>query len=69
MRLLCFDQLERLVMTDFRDKTIPPYAILSHRWGDTEILYEDIGSGTYKEKKDGYRKLQFCAEQAAQDKL
>jgi tetratricopeptide (TPR) repeat protein len=69
MRLLCFDQHERLVVTDFRCKTIPPYAILSHRWGDTEILLEDIGSGIYKEKKDGYRKLQFCAEQAAQDKL
>jgi hypothetical protein len=69
MRLLCFDQHERLVVTDFRGKTIPPYAILSHRWSDTEILLEDIQSGTYKKKKDGYRKLQFCAEQAAQDKL
>jgi tetratricopeptide (TPR) repeat protein len=69
MRLLCFNQLKQLVSTDFRGKTIPPYAILSHRWGDAEILFEDIGSGTYKEKKDGYRKLQFCAEQAAQDKL
>jgi hypothetical protein len=69
MRLLCFDQLNQLVLTDFRGKTIPPYAILSHRWGDAEILLEDIGSGTYKEKKDGYRKLQFCAEKAALDKL
>jgi tetratricopeptide (TPR) repeat protein len=69
MRLLCFDQHERLVVTEFRGKTIPPYAILSHRWGDAEIVLEDIGSETYKEKKDGYRKLQFCAEQAAQDKL
>jgi tetratricopeptide (TPR) repeat protein len=69
MRLLCFNQLNQPVLTDFRGKTIPPYAILSHRWGDAEILLEDIGSGTYKEKEDGYRKLQFCAEQAAQDKL
>jgi hypothetical protein len=69
MRLLCFDQSRQYVLTDFRGKTIPPYAILSHRWGDAEVLLEDIGSGTYKEKKDGYRKLQFCAEQAAQDKL
>jgi hypothetical protein len=45
------------------------YAILSHRWRDSEILIEDIGSRTYKRKKDGHRKLQFCAEQAAQDKL
>jgi hypothetical protein len=30
---------------------------------------EDIRSGAYSEKTDGCRKLKFCAEQAAQDKL
>jgi tetratricopeptide (TPR) repeat protein len=69
MRLLHFDALGRLVLTDFRGKTTPPYAILSHRWSDSEILIEDISSGTYKEKEEGYRKLQFCAERAAQDEL
>jgi hypothetical protein len=69
MRLLHFDALGRLVLTDFRGKTIPPYAILSHRWSDSEILIEDISNGTYKEKEEGYRKLQFCAERAAQDEL
>ncbi|KAF3037174.1 hypothetical protein E8E11_005421 [Didymella keratinophila] len=69
MRLLHFDTLERLVSTDFRGKMIPPYAILSHRWGDSEILLEDITSGAYKDKQEGYRKLQFCAKQAAQDEL
>jgi MoxR-like ATPase len=69
MRLLHFVHPDRLVLTDFHGKSIPQYAILSHRWGGFEILLEDIGSGAYKEKKDGYRKLQFCAEQAAQDKL
>ncbi|KAF1964408.1 kinesin light chain 3 [Bimuria novae-zelandiae CBS 107.79] len=69
MRLLHFDALGRLVLTDFRGKTIPPYAILSHRWSDSEILIEDVSNGTYKEKEVGYRKLQFCAEQAAQDEL
>ncbi|KAH8727359.1 heterokaryon incompatibility protein-domain-containing protein [Phaeosphaeriaceae sp. PMI808] len=68
MRLLHFDHSERLVSTDFIGKTIPPYAILSHRWGDSEILFEDLGSHTYKEK-EGYRKIEFCAEQAAQDQL
>jgi len=68
MRLLHFDYSEKLVSTDFRGKTIPPYAILSHRWGDSEVLFEDLGSDTHK-KKDGYRKIKFCAEQAAQDKL
>jgi hypothetical protein len=44
---------------------IPPYAILSHRWGlDTdEVTFKDFADGT-AEKKAGYRKLEFCAEQA-----
>jgi hypothetical protein len=69
MRLLHFDTLGKLVLTDFRGKTIPPYAILSHRWSDSEILLEDIASGAYKDAKEDYRKLAFCAKQAAQDKL
>ncbi|KAI1666456.1 AAA superfamily ATPase [Pyrenophora tritici-repentis] len=69
MRLLHLDALGRLVSTDFHGNTIPPYAILSHRWSDSEILIEDISNGTYKEKEEGYRKLEFCAKQAAQDKL
>jgi tetratricopeptide (TPR) repeat protein len=68
MRLLHFDHSERLVSTDFSGKSIPPYAILSHRWGDSEVLFEDLGSNTYKEK-DGYRKIEFCAEQTARDQL
>jgi hypothetical protein len=68
MRLLHFDRSERLVSTDFCGKPIPPYAILSHKWGDSEILFEDLGSEAYKEK-DGYKKLEFCAKQAAQDEL
>ncbi|OAL01790.1 kinesin light chain [Phaeosphaeriaceae sp. SRC1lsM3a] len=69
MRLLHFDSLGRLVLTDFRGKTIPPYAILSHRWSDSEILIEHILNGAYKEREEGYRKLAFCAKQAALDKL
>ncbi|KAL5371231.1 hypothetical protein PMIN02_012878 [Paraphaeosphaeria minitans] len=69
MRLLHFDQLERLVLTDFRSKLIPPYAILSHRWSDSKILLEDIASGAYVQREEGYRKLRFCATQAAQDNL
>jgi hypothetical protein len=69
MRLLHFDTLGRLALTDFRGKAIPPYAILSHRWSDSEILLEDIASGAYKDRQQGYRKLEFCAKQASQDKL
>jgi hypothetical protein len=69
MRLLHFDALGRLILTDFRGKPIPPYAILSHRWGDSEILIEDISNGNYKDIEEGYEKLQFCVEQAARDGL
>ncbi|KAH6612769.1 kinesin light chain [Boeremia exigua] len=69
MRLLHFDALDRLILTDFRGKPIPPYAILSHRWSDSEALIEDVLNGSYEEKEEGYQKLRFCAEQAAQDGL
>ncbi|KAF2017600.1 HET-domain-containing protein, partial [Aaosphaeria arxii CBS 175.79] len=69
MRLLHLDASGRPVLTNFHGKPIPPYAILSHRWGDSELLFEDLGSEAYKEKKDGYQKLKFCAKQAAEDNL
>ena len=70
MRLLHLDPSGRLVLTDFPSQSIPPYAILSHRWGDpdSEVLFGDIESNAYH-KKDGYRKIEFCAKQAAQDQL
>ncbi|KAF2186641.1 kinesin light chain [Zopfia rhizophila CBS 207.26] len=68
MRLLHFDCAGNLVSTDFSGRIIPAYAILSHRWGDAEVLFEDLSNNTYKEKA-GYQKIEFCAEQAAQDQL
>jgi len=49
-------------------KSVPPYAILSHRWGDDEVLFQDVRNGSYKEKK-GFQKIEFCAKQAHQDQL
>jgi hypothetical protein len=69
MRLLHFDALDRPILTDFHGKPTPPYAILSHRWSDSEILIENMLNRNYKEKEEGYQKLQFCAERAAQDGL
>ncbi|KAI0604678.1 CDC6 Cdc6-related protein AAA superfamily ATPase [Pyrenophora tritici-repentis] len=69
MRLLHFDELGKLVLTDFRGKTTPPYAIRSHRWSGFEILFNDVQSEAYREREEGYRKLAFCTKQAAQDKL
>jgi hypothetical protein len=68
MRLLYFDSSGRLTSADFSRKTIPPYAILSHTWGDDEFLFEDLVNGT-GESKAGYEKIMFCGKQAACDSL
>lgn len=44
---------------------VPPYAILSHTWGDSEVLYRDmLDLGLAREKKAaGFRKIeQVCAK-------
>jgi hypothetical protein len=48
----------------FVDKHIPPYAILSHTWGADEVTFQDMTLGTGAAKA-GYRKIDFCAKQAA----
>jgi tetratricopeptide (TPR) repeat protein len=68
MRLLHLGDFGELLQTEFHGNNIPPYAILSHRWGNAEVLFEDIGGETYKEK-EGRRKLEFCAKRASQDGL
>ena len=68
MRLLHFDNVGKLILTDFSGKAIPPYAILSHRWGNDEVLFEHLKNNTYKSKA-GYRKIKFCGKQTAQDQL
>jgi hypothetical protein len=49
---------------------IPPYAILSHTWGPDgdEVTFRDLTEGTGT-MKPGYRKINFCAKQAAIDDL
>ncbi|KAL4732988.1 hypothetical protein BDV11DRAFT_200964 [Aspergillus similis] len=50
----------------FETDEIPDYAILSHRWGDREISYEEIQNGAPGlHDKDGYKKITKCCELAA----
>jgi len=64
MRLLQVDSDGKLSLNEFwNDK--PPYAILSHTWGVSEVLFQDIGNGTAK-NKDGYVKIEFLAQKAAE---
>lgn len=55
-------------LTDFPSNALPPYAILSHTWHAEEVLVDDMRNGTFAEKA-GFRKLKFCARQAATEKI
>ncbi|KAI0864540.1 kinesin light chain 1 [Xylaria cubensis] len=76
MRLLQRQDDRSLTLTTFPDDDIPPYGILSHTWGeeDEEVTFREIIEGVtlqkydYKQKK-GYRKIDFCANAVANDKL
>lgn len=51
---------------------IPPYAILSHTWGQDEVTFEDLkygrrDSSTSASTKSGFTKVQGCCRQAIED--
>jgi len=67
MRLINVHTLE---LSHFLDAKPPPYAILSHTWGDDEVTFQDIQNlERARAKKDGFSKIQFCCRQANQDGL
>lgn len=70
MRLLELKPNGELSLTKDYIEDIPPYAILSHTWGndDEEVTFNDFVNdiGT---SKIGYRKIEFCSKQAAKDGL
>jgi hypothetical protein len=60
MRLLSTTTLR---LKQFDQEPFPKYAILSHRWGDQEISFQQLEAGLGTEK-DGYRKIEaFCAQE------
>ena len=70
MRLLQLQDDGECRLVKFLEKNIPPYAILSHTWGQDyeEVIFEDIENGTGR-RKSGYAKIQFCGTQARKDNL
>jgi hypothetical protein len=70
MHLLEYNKDGELIITSFDDNKPPPYAILSHRWGEEveEVSFEDITRNTGKDKS-GYRKIRLCGDQAKRDGL
>ena len=68
MRLLDVHTRE---LKEFLSETdAPPYAILSHTWGEEEVSFEDFQSlpKTRLYSKKGYSKIDRCCLQAAADR-
>ncbi|OCK73007.1 HET-domain-containing protein, partial [Lepidopterella palustris CBS 459.81] len=70
MRLLELKNHGEFSLTKDLVVNIPPYAILSHTWGEDgeEVTFTDLVDNTGKNKA-GYAKIKFCGEQAAIDGL
>jgi len=68
MRLLYFQDDGSLACREFGRHNIPPYAILSHTWGDEEVTFQNLFRGT-STHLSGYRKIAFCGKQAVKDGL
>ncbi|KAI3319829.1 hypothetical protein HD806DRAFT_538796 [Xylariaceae sp. AK1471] len=66
MRLLHRDNAGNYDLTpDLASDNIPPYAILSHTWGQDEVVFTDLAKARDNwQQKAGYNKIKFCAEQA-----
>lgn len=70
MRLLQRNNDGRYTLTEFIGDAIPRYAILSHTWGadHDEVNLADLEKDTNM-IKGGFKKIHFCADQAAKDNL
>ncbi|KAJ6201663.1 vegetative incompatibility protein HET-E-1 [Bipolaris maydis] len=71
MRLLKRDENGGIIIESFSDGLAPPpYAILSHTWGEDndEVTFADIVNGNGKGKV-GYNKICFCDKQTQRDGL
>jgi hypothetical protein len=70
MRLLKVDDRDSLSLTEDLYDNIPPYAILSHTWGQAkdEVSYDDLQHELWKNKA-GHVKVRFCAEQTKKNRL
>ncbi|KAK7214166.1 hypothetical protein V2G26_021344 [Clonostachys chloroleuca] len=59
----------RTLKLEFKElQDAPPYAILSHTWGDGEVTFADFHQ-TSREKLVGWEKISLTCQQALQDGL
>jgi hypothetical protein len=54
MRLINVDTLS---LEEFFGDRIPPYAILSHTWGDEEVTFQDWQDEHCRTAKKGFQKI------------
>ncbi|KAL6696350.1 hypothetical protein J3F84DRAFT_408181 [Trichoderma pleuroticola] len=68
MRLI---NVKTFKLEEFLDYRAPPYAILSHTWGDDyeELSFRDVEDGNIKKPGIGSAKFRGCCQQAAEDRL
>ncbi|GES61640.1 HET-domain-containing protein [Aspergillus terreus] len=66
MRLL---NTATLTLEEFVPNKIPPYAILSHTWGEIEVVFEDFQRLTAEPKTAWKTKVEKCCQQAVQEDL
>lgn len=65
MRLL---NARNLKLVDSVGAATPPYAILSHTWGDEEVTLQEMQRNEYTHLK-GFLKIKACCEQALEEGL
>ena len=63
MRLL---DTTTLALADYPGRIIPPYAILSHTWGNDEVSFQDM-LGSAPQLRQGYRKIKLSCNAASSD--
>ena len=63
MRLLSASTLQ---FREFHGSKVPYYAILSHTWGEEEVSFQDMQTGSHEEKA-GFAKIKCCCALAASE--
>ncbi|EMD93874.1 hypothetical protein COCC4DRAFT_164276, partial [Bipolaris maydis ATCC 48331] len=67
MRLINCSTLE---LEEFFGSKVPPYAILSHTWGNDEVTFMDLPLyAPATQARAGYQKIEFTCKQAIRDQL
>jgi hypothetical protein len=72
MRLLKIGADDEVRLTkQLIDDEVPPYAVLSHTWGNVkdEVLYKQMQKRSFRRDTGGFAKIQFCVQRAKADGL